>query len=60
MHKTNKAVNLSNDPLTIQILRLPEITTKSDSKIVQDIQIQGDSNQPERFYKQGSDAWRKP
>ena len=50
--------NSSNDPLTIQILRLPEITTKSDGKIVQDIQTKGDSNQPERFYKQGSDAWR--
>ena len=56
---TQGKCNTNKDPLIIQLLRLPEISLQSHPKITHEAEdAEGKSDQPERYYKQGIEAWR--
>ena len=55
-----KGINNDHDPLTIQLLRLPEVKLKDHPKLVNIQLCDGSGIHPsERFLQQGSDAWKE-
>jgi len=55
-----KDINNDHDPLTIQLLRLPEVNLKDHPKLVNNQPCDGSGiHLSERFLKQGSDAWKE-
>ena len=55
-----KDINIDHDPLTIQLLRLPEVNLKDHPKLVHSQSCDGSGiYHSERFLQQGSDAWKE-
>ena len=55
-----KDINIDHDPLTIQLLRLPEVNLKDHPNLVHSQPCDGSGiHHSERFLHQGSDAWKE-
>lgn len=55
-----KDINIDHDPLTIQLLGLPEVNLKDYPKLVYSQPCDGSGvHHSERFLHQGSDAWKE-
>ena len=55
-----KDINIDHDPLTIQLLRLPEVNLKDHPKLVHSQPCDGSEiHHSERFLHQGSDALKE-
>ena len=54
-----KGINIDHDPLTIQLLRLPEVKLKDHPKLVIIQLCDGSGIHPSERFLQGSDAWEE-
>ena len=54
-----KGINIDHDPLTIQLLRLPEVKLKDHPKLVNIQLCDGSGIHPSERFLQGSDAWEE-
>ena len=55
-----KDINIDHDPLTIQLLRLPEVNLKDHPNLVHSQPCDGSGiHHSERFLHQGSDTWKE-